>query len=74
MAARPEKTNWRDMPPGDERHEAAVEELRDGLDAGDPVALQMLADGPIMDANTIFLPCGRLSWAQYRERQRECLS
>ena len=67
-------TAWRDLPPGDERHELAVEELRDGLEAGDPAALQILADGPIMDANSIFLPIGRLSWAAYRERQRQCLA
>lgn len=32
--------------------------------------LQAIADGPIMDESNLYLPAGKISMAEYRERQR----
>ncbi len=34
-----------------------------------PEVLQKLADGPIMDPNTLYLPAGRLSEAEWARRE-----
>lgn len=36
--------------------------------------LHAIANGPIMDANMLYLPAGKLSMAEYRERERRNLA
>ena len=36
--------------------------------------LHAIANGPIMDANELYLPAGKISMAEYRERQRSILN
>ncbi len=37
-------------------------------------SLHAIAAGPIMDSNALYLPAGRLSMAEFRQRQAEMLS
>lgn len=36
--------------------------------------LKAIADGPLMDANRIYLPAGKLSEAEYRAREARILA
>lgn len=42
-------------------------------DSFTPEVLRRIANGPIMDSNTIYLPAGRLSKAEADAREREAM-
>lgn len=56
---------------GYEQGQSLMVEMDVGLGVRD---LHALAAGPIMDPNSLYLPAGKISMAQYRERQARILS
>lgn len=41
------------------------------IDDFGPIGLQYLADAPILNPNSLFLPCGKLSKQEAERRERE---